>query len=107
MLINGFEQYKSSVDVDFFRASFPNPFGQMYARNFRGATLLHMTDVAPQDNGLQPGMAMQLLGFVCSASYRFVSRYHHLELFWPDEDELHATLQRFVRKHDAPSPYRG
>ena len=46
MLIDCFENYESSVDVDFFRASFPDSLGQMYARNFRGATLLHMTDHA-------------------------------------------------------------
>jgi hypothetical protein len=46
MLIDGFEQHESSVDVDLLRASFPSPLGQMYARNFRCATLLHMTDHA-------------------------------------------------------------
>src|SRR5258708_38010620 len=44
MLIDCFEYYESSVDVDFFRASFPDPRRQMNARNVRGATLLHVAD---------------------------------------------------------------
>jgi hypothetical protein len=44
MLIDCFEHYESSVDVDFFRASFPDPRRQMNARNVRGATLLDVAD---------------------------------------------------------------
>src|SRR5260221_5200836 len=46
MLIDCCEHYDSSVDVDCFRASFPNPRRQRNARNFRGAALLHVADHA-------------------------------------------------------------
>jgi len=46
MLIDCFENYESSVDVDFFRASFPNSRRQMNSRYVRGATLLYVADHA-------------------------------------------------------------
>src|SRR5258708_20443438 len=46
MLIDCFQNYESSVDVDFFRASFPNSRRQMNSRYVRGATLLYVADHA-------------------------------------------------------------
>src|SRR5713101_1396470 len=44
MLIDCFEHYESAINVDFLRTRFPHSRRQINARNFRGATLLHVAD---------------------------------------------------------------